>query len=78
MAHFISDGCKGEGLIRKSSERVVNFFALVLILTLKEKRKYKSEKEYESEVKRKSAVNFVTALFFLVAGARLERTTFGL
>ena len=43
------------------------FFALVLFLTLKEKRKYKSEKEFESEEKRKSAVTFVTALFFLVA-----------
>jgi hypothetical protein len=40
------------------------FFAL--IFTLKEKRKYKSEKEFESEVKRKSAVTFVTALFFLI------------
>jgi len=48
------------------------FFALVLILTLKEKRKYKSEKEFESEVKRKSAVTFVTALFFLVAGTGIS------
>ena len=36
---------------------------------MKEKRKYKSEKQSESEVKRKSAVTFVTALFFLVAGS---------
>jgi hypothetical protein len=43
------------------------FFAL--IFTLKEKRQHKSEKEFENEVKRKSAVTFVTALFFLVAGS---------
>ena len=66
------------GLTRKSSDRLAFFFALVLILTLKEKRKYKSEKEFESEVKRKSAVTFVTALFFLVAGTGLEPMTFGL
>jgi hypothetical protein len=40
------------------------FFAL--IFTLKEKRQHKSEKEFENEEKRKSAVTFVTALFFLV------------
>ncbi len=34
-----------------------------------------SEKQNESEVKRKSAVTFVTALFFLVAGTRLERAS---
>jgi hypothetical protein len=43
------------------------FFAL--IFTLKEKRQHKSEKEFENEEKRKSAVTFVTALFFLVAGS---------
>jgi hypothetical protein len=40
------------------------FFAL--IFTLKEKRQHKSEKEFENEEKRKSAVTFVTALFFLI------------
>ena len=49
------------------------FFALVLILFLKEKRIYKSEKEFENEVKRKSAVTFVTALFFIVAGTGISR-----
>ena len=42
-------------------------------LTLKEKRKYKSEKEFESDEKRKSAITFVTALFFLVAGTGISR-----
>jgi len=66
------------GLYYEKPDRFALFFALVLILTLKEKRKYKSEKEFESEVKRKSAVTFVTALFFLVAGTGLEPMTFGL
>ena len=57
----------------KKPNRFVLFFALVLILTLKEKRKHKSEKEFESEEKRKSAVTFVTALFFLVAGTGISR-----
>jgi hypothetical protein len=47
------------------------FFAL--IFTLKEKRQHKSEKEFENEEKRKSAVTFVTALFFLVAGSGISR-----
>jgi hypothetical protein len=47
------------------------FFAL--IFTLKEKRQHKSEKEFENEEKRKSAVTFVTALFFLVAGTGISR-----
>jgi hypothetical protein len=54
------------GLYYEKLDRFSLFFALILILTLKEKRKYKSEKKFESEVKRKSAVTFVTALFFLV------------
>ena len=63
---------------KKKPNRFALFFALVLIFTLKEKRKYKSEKQSESEEKRKSAVTFVTALFFLVAGTGLEPMTFGL
>jgi hypothetical protein len=47
------------------------FFAL--IFTLKEKRQHKSDKEFENEEKRKSAVTFVTALFFLVAGTGISR-----
>jgi len=47
----------------------VIFIALVHILFLKEKRSgFQSEKQNESEEKRKSAITFVTALFFLVAG----------
>ena len=36
----------------------------------------KCEKESESEGKKKSAVTFVTALFFLVAGTRISSISF--
>jgi len=52
---------------RKSLDHEAFFF--VLFLFLKEKRaEFQSEKQNESEGKRKSAITFVIALFFLVAG----------
>jgi hypothetical protein len=53
---------------RENSERYKNKgLALVLILVLKEKRPgFQSEKQNESEGKRKSAITFVIALFFIV------------
>jgi hypothetical protein len=65
------------GLTRKTLDHEAFFIALVFILFLKEKRPgFQSEKQSvldgESEGKRKSAVTFVTALFFLVAGTGIS------
>jgi hypothetical protein len=50
---------------------------LTAIMILKEKNNYiKVENQNESEVKRKSAITFVIALFFLVAGTRISFISF--
>ena len=69
------------GLTRKTSDHEAFFIAIVLILFLKEKRPgFQSEKQSvlngESEGKRKSAITYVTALFFLVAGTGISSIAF--
>jgi hypothetical protein len=51
------------GLARKSSDRFVIFFVLVLPLILKEKRKKKCNKENENEVKKKTRYHFRNCAF---------------
>jgi hypothetical protein len=70
---------KKNRLLRNEKESPLSQYTLVPIFRdpLKKKRLLKSvRKRVRARVKRKSAVTFVTALFFLVAGTRISSISF--
>jgi hypothetical protein len=70
---------KKNRLLRNENESSLSQYTLVPIFRdpLKKKRLLKSvRKRVRARVKRKSAVTFVTALFFLVAGTRISSISF--